>query len=140
MPIKDHFRDWLKVRHPELPTTLSCSRRAPYGEYLADVLREAAASGAGGARLSIVEGQCIAVRERANGVEVAMADGTSLFGQTVVLAVGHEEQPRGHGLAVRADSDADTPLPPDAPVMIRGSGLSMVDAWLSLWHASIAAR
>ncbi len=32
----------------------------------------------------------------------------------------------------RADTDADTPLPPDAPVLILGSGLSMVDAWLSL--------
>ena len=67
------------------------------------------------------------------GVEVLLADGTVRFGDAVALAVGHEEQPaHGHGIAVRADSADDTPLSPDAPVLILGSGLSMVDAWLSL--------
>lgn len=39
---------------------------------------------------------------------------------------------RGRGLAVRAGSPEDTPVDPYARVMILGSGLSMVDAWLSL--------
>ena len=47
--------------------------------------------------------------------------------------VGHEErQVRGNELAVRAGSIADTPLDPYARVMVLGSGLSMVDAWLTL--------
>ena len=129
----EHFRDWLRRVHPEQPDDpFLFAPRHLYGAYLGDVLRGSAAD-ADTARLTIVEGECIGVREIGRGVEVSLADGTTRFADVGVLAVGHEEQPsRGMGIAVRADSDADTPLPPDAPVLILGSGLSMVDAWLSL--------
>jgi uncharacterized NAD(P)/FAD-binding protein YdhS len=50
-----------------------------------------------------------------------------------VLAVGHEERPaNARGVAIRVGSLQDTPIPSASPVMILGSGLSMVDAWLML--------
>jgi len=129
----NHFRDWLTRTHPELPDDpFLFAPRQYYGAYLRDVLRNSAA-GSDTARLTIVEAEGLSVHEVGKGIEVGLTDGTTRFGDIAVLAVGHEEQPsRGKGIAVRADSDADTPLPADAAVMILGSGLSMVDAWLSL--------
>ena len=64
---------------------------------------------------------------------ILLADGGRIESEYAVLAVGHETQPaRGRGIAVRVGSAEDTPLDPDASVIILGSGLSMVDAWLSL--------
>ncbi len=130
----DDFRLWLRRRHPELPDDpwLFAPRKS-YGEYLGELLRAAGSGESSDGRLTIIEKEAIAVRERSGGVETELADGTIQVAQAVVLAVGHEEQPaRGNGLAVRAGSDADTALDPDATVMMLGSGLSMVDAWLTL--------
>ena len=130
----EHFRLWLNRSHPELPPDpfLFAPRRA-YGEYLAEVLRRSAASADEKTRISVVASEAVGLREVDKGVEVLLADGTARFADAVALAVGHEEQPaRGRGIAVRADSDDDTELPRDATVLILGSGLSMVDAWLSL--------
>lgn len=129
-----HFRTWLSRVHPELPgDPFLFAPRQTYGEYLADVLRRSAAAADEKTRVTVVESEAVGVCPRDKGVEILLADGTVRFGEAVVLAVGHEEQPsRGRGIAVRAESDDDTPLPSDAPVLILGSGLSMVDAWLSL--------
>lgn len=129
-----HFRDWLTRTHPELPADpFLFAPRSVYGEYLADVLKRSAANADEKTRLTTVVSEAVGLRPRDKGVEVLLADGTVRFGDAAALAVGHEEQPsHGRGIAVRAESDADTPLPPDAPVLILGSGLSMVDAWLSL--------
>lgn len=130
----DHFRNWLSRAHPELPADpfLFAPRRC-YGEYLADVLRRSAASAGDKTRLTIVESEAVGLRKIEKGVEVLLRDGSVRFGEAVALAVGHEELPsHGRGIAVRADSDEDTEMERDAPVLILGSGLSMVDAWLSL--------
>jgi uncharacterized NAD(P)/FAD-binding protein YdhS len=129
-----HFRDWLTRVHPELPADpFLFAPRHIYGEYLAEVLQRSAASAGEQTRLATVVAEAVGLGVRDKGVEVLLADGTVRFGDAAVLAVGHEEQPsHGRGIAIRADSDDDTPLAPDAPVLILGSGLSMVDAWLSL--------
>ena len=130
----DHFRKWLSRAHPELPgDPFVFAPRSVYGEYLSDVLRRSAAAADEKTRVTIVSSEAVGVCPRDRGVEIHLADGTVRFGDVAALAVGNEEQPsHGRGIAVRAESDDDTPLPPDAPVLILGSGLSMVDAWLSL--------
>ncbi|WP_367929897.1 FAD/NAD(P)-binding protein [Aquamicrobium sp.] len=50
-----------------------------------------------------------------------------------MLAVGHDAEPACIALhAMKPGAPEDTPLATEAPVLILGSGLSMIDAWLSL--------
>jgi uncharacterized NAD(P)/FAD-binding protein YdhS len=108
--------------------------RRLYGAYLEHVLGEAGKTKLG--RLLVMSEEVMAVREGKTGIETVLANGTSLISRNAVLAVGHETQPaRSRGIAVRVGSERDTPLQADAEVMILGSGLSMVDAWLSLADA-----
>lgn len=131
----EHFWRWLQRREPgRHGSSWTFVPRRLYGSYLEEVLREAGEHVGG--RLLVRSEEAVALHETPNGVETLLANGTSLVTQWAALAVGHETQPaRGRGIAVRAGSDRDTPLDPDAAVMILGSGLSMVDAWVSLAEA-----
>lgn len=132
---KDHFWNWLQEREPGVyDSSFVFVPRRKYGSYLEDILRQAGARIPG--RLRILAEEAVSLRETRRGVEVELGNGTSLVSRRAVLAVGHETQPaRGRGIAVRVGSEEDTPLDPHAPVMILGSGLSMVDAWVSLVEA-----
>ncbi|MGB3335964.1 MAG: FAD/NAD(P)-binding protein [Devosia sp.] len=128
----DHFWRWLQQRgYPSARGSWVFVPRRLYGAYLEHVLGEAGKTKLG--RLLIMSEEVMAVREGKTGIETVLANGTSLISRNAVLAVGHETQPaRSRGIAVRVGSERDTPLQADAEVMILGSGLSMVDAWLSL--------
>lgn len=131
----EHFWRWLRQRGllGEAERFVFMPRRL-YGDYLAEVLAEADAARPG--RLQVVQGECVALAPTENGVEARLADGRRLVAAIGVLAVGHENRPADdQGIAVPLGSPADTPLPRDAPVMLLGSGLSMVDAWLALEDA-----
>ena len=131
----EHFWRWLHRRDPQLYASpwVFVPRRL-YGTYLEEVLREAGERLPG--RLHVRAEEAVALRPVEGGVETVLADGTSLVSRWAGLAVGHETQPaRGGHVAVRVGSERDTPLDPEAPVMILGSGLSMVDAWVSLAEA-----
>lgn len=122
-----HFWEWLRgtgAIDPGNPDVFA--PRHLYSQYLASLI-------AGEPAITFVPGACAGITELPSGVEVRLENGSSLIGHAAILSVGHEErQMRGRGLAVRAGSAADTPLEPYARTMILGSGLSMVDAWLSL--------
>jgi uncharacterized NAD(P)/FAD-binding protein YdhS len=127
-----HFWRWLEARHYRSPhgSWVFVPRRL-YGAYLEDVLRQAGAAVPG--RLQVLSEEALRLHQGQNGIETLLANGTSVVSRFAVLAVGHETQPaRSRGIAVRVGSAQDTPLHPEAEVMILGSGLSMVDAWISL--------
>jgi len=129
----EHFWRWLRDRGlvNDAERYVFVPRRH-YGAYLSDVVSGLVGDG----RLQIVQATVTGLNAGASGVEAALDNGSSVLGHAAVLAVGHEEQPaRSKGIAVRVGSWADTPLDPEAPVMILGSGLSMVDAWLTLSQA-----
>ncbi|MHA6692812.1 FAD/NAD(P)-binding protein [Devosia sp. A449] len=132
----DHFWRWLQTQgySAESGPWVFVPRRL-YGAYLAHVLAEAGRSSPG--RLVVLSEEAVAVHESPAGIETLLANGTRLHSDSAVLAVGHETQPaRSRGIAVRLGSESDTPLDPDAAVVILGSGLSMVDAWISLVDAN----
>lgn len=128
----DHFRRWLSHRLPDLHEPGSAfAPRGLYGDYLGGILDALARNEP--VRLRLVHVCAVSLAPNASGIEVKLANGTSLIAHKAVLAVGHDTQPASEfSFAVRPDSDADTPLAPDAPVLILGTGLSMVDTWLSL--------
>lgn len=105
--------------------------RATYGAYLSCLLTPWKASG----RLVCLKANCVAISEREGGVKVVLDDGQLLKGAYAVLATGHvTPRPDPSGL-VSGAWDVSAPPPPDAPVLIIGTGLSMVDQVLSLERA-----
>ncbi|MDQ6437659.1 FAD/NAD(P)-binding protein [Mesorhizobium sp. LHD-90] len=109
--------------------------RAVYGRYLHELLQDNLQRERETGRLRLVRETCLGVSPTPSGVDVRLANGTSIACHAAVLAVGHDEEPSPeHPLAVRIDSPADTPLDDQASVLILGTGLSMVDAWLTLEH------
>ncbi|MEQ1769911.1 MAG: FAD/NAD(P)-binding protein [Devosia sp.] len=127
-----HFQRWLHRDSPERPDEpFFFAPRRMYGVYLDEVLREASLAAAPRSLLTIVEGESGAIESTAKSAAVTLIDGRRIEADIAVLAVGHEEQP-SRSLTVRTGSPADTDLPLDAPVIMLGSGLSMIDAWLAL--------
>jgi uncharacterized NAD(P)/FAD-binding protein YdhS len=107
--------------------------RSVYARYLKELLDELEASELETRRLRLIREESLSISPTASGVEVALANGTSVVAHLAVLATGHDEQPgAGQGLAIRMGSEADTALDPDSRVLVLGTGLSMVDAFLSL--------
>ena len=131
----EHFWRWLKRQGlaPEKNPRKIYVPRHVYADYLASVLEGLRQAEGPNGRLHTLSEECVAVATTAAGVDVRLANGISLVGHLAVLAVGHEEHPIiGKDIAVRPGSEADTAIDPDAAVLILGTGLSMVDAWVSL--------
>ncbi len=120
-----HFWRWLRTRDlvPEGDRFVFVPRRH-YGDYLGTVLADVADD-----RLVVLTAAATDICGNA----VHLDDGAVIAADAVVLATGHDAAPRPAG--IRPGSAADTPLPPDASVMIRGAGLSAIDAWLTLADA-----
>jgi uncharacterized NAD(P)/FAD-binding protein YdhS len=128
----DHFLRWLQARGltPDVDSPFFAPRRL-YGDYLGGIVEELAARDP--QRLRLVHAAAVSISPTASGVEVQLSNGTSLVAHAAILAAGHDFEPASElAFAVRPGSEGDTPLPPDSPVLILGTGLSMVDQWLAL--------
>lgn len=128
----DDFRAWLGTRGIALAAdSLYFAPRRLYGDYLGAIAADLAAREP--ERLRLVRAEVLSLSPREAGVAIRLADGTVLDADAAVLAVGHDGAPAGFAPhAIRPGAPGDTPLAADAPVLILGSGLSMIDAWLSL--------
>jgi uncharacterized NAD(P)/FAD-binding protein YdhS len=125
----DHFWRWLEARGLVTgPDRFVFVPRRWYGDYLEELLESIRDD-----RLTIVTATATGIGPESDGVEITLGTGAHLRANHAILALGHDHRTaRFGGLAVRPGSRDDTPLDPDAPVLILGSGLSMIDAWLSL--------
>lgn len=130
-----NFWRWLQGRglvdQEQTPQTPFYAPRSIYARYLGELLDELEAREQPTGRLRLTHEESLSITPTASGVEVALANGTSVVAHLAILATGHDEQP-AQGHAVRMGSEADTALDPDSPVMVLGTGLSMVDAFLAL--------
>ncbi|MDX8446191.1 FAD/NAD(P)-binding protein [Mesorhizobium captivum] len=107
--------------------------RSLYARYLKELLDDLEERERETRRLRLIREESLSISPTSAGVEVALANGTSVVGHLAVLATGHDEQPGAfQGRAIRMGADADTVLDAQAPVLVLGTGLSMVDAFLAL--------
>lgn len=133
-----HFWRWLVEQGAEqsglCPNPYCFVPRPLYGQYIGSLIGDAAAGLDRQDRLHIVRGECRAIEERPTGVAVTLADGTTHLGQIVILATGNDaydweqagryRSPWREAPIERRDSTL--------PILILGTGLSMVDYVLTL--------
>jgi uncharacterized NAD(P)/FAD-binding protein YdhS len=138
----DHFVEWLR-RLPDQtramidddpPGPASFAPRGLFGAYVQHALAEAIWRGQRGDRLTIVNDEAVGVAREVGGVALKLAVGRKIVVDTAVLAVGNFP-PAGSAGPVFGDpwdERALADLDPEAPVLILGTGLTMVDTVVSL--------
>lgn len=138
----EHFLRWLRRFEPDTQPGDFVQRRR-YGQYLETVLREARAAAGPGVGLEVISGEAVSLSREEEGARVVLADGSVLEARTVVLAVGNALPA---DLAVEDGGLYASPryirspwkegaldrVQPHHPVLLIGTGLTMVDTVLSL--------
>ncbi len=130
----DHLLEWLRregaVRGVAAATPFCFIPRGTYGAYIADLAQKLLTSGA----VRQIRDRCLDLIEDAESVTLRLSSGETVRAEWVVLATGNDVKPVLSGIpAVQSWTETTlSGLPPDAPVLIVGSGLTMVDMVLSL--------
>jgi uncharacterized NAD(P)/FAD-binding protein YdhS len=111
------------------PTPYCFIPRGVYGAYLAGLGRDLINSG----EITHVRDRCVDLIENRNSVRIALESGDTINAEIVVLATGNETK-SVFGLPATQPwtKDALQEIPREAPVLIIGTGLTMVDMALSL--------
>lgn len=119
------FAEWLRAtgRGDDPAAYVS---RGTFGDYLVSLMRPPLAAGT----LEVVRGLCVGLAEMPDGVTARLADGGEIAADFAVLATGNEAPPAG--AAAESGWAHGAPPAPDAAVLIKGAGLTMVDRVISL--------
>ena len=127
----DHLRAWLRARRGAAATTpFSFVSRGLYGDYVADLAEQMLSHGP----VRRERAHCLDIEERFDGVRLALSTGETLAADVAILATGHDAKPTLGGLPAEQPWSARAleGLSHDEPILILGSGLTMVDMALSL--------
>jgi uncharacterized NAD(P)/FAD-binding protein YdhS len=132
----DHFYEWLQIHGPRhgigCPTRFCFVPRGVYGEYLSGLLQDVPNS----QQLRIMQDECVNVSSASDGITLQFASGSNLTVDHCVLATGNEQRPpllteRGENPWAAGVLDR---IENDATLLAIGTGLTMVDAVLSLYR------
>jgi uncharacterized NAD(P)/FAD-binding protein YdhS len=136
---------WPESDEQHVPVAELFPPRGIFGLYVQQRLAEARDSGAQrGSTVEHVRGEVTELQRDEKGIEITLADGTRLTGRFAVLATGMfaaARTPQRGSNALNAaavdpwDVSAMRQLDPQGRVLIIGSGLTMVDAVVSLEQA-----
>jgi len=140
------FLEWLQSREPvtETAPTANCYvPRQVFGNYIRHLLLQEIKRPSNKGRLKLVRGRVTALTEQADGLTLQLNRRRSVAADFVVIATGNfpPEAPPGAEPTViesphyRGDPwapDAFSELDPDAPVLLIGTGLTMVDGVIEL--------
>ena len=129
----DHFARWLERQGLGSVDGSDFVPRKIYGRYLAELVA-AEPNVPAVPRLRILEQECTGLRVHDHGVEVALSDGSVLPSHFAILATGYCRDER---CETGLDDPWSRPVrhDPAAPVVLVGTGLTMVDMVLSLLDA-----
>ncbi len=138
----EHFTRWL-AGHEGWSSHGGFVTRGVYGDYLQDLLRQALETTTPG-RLLLEQDEAVDVQRAGEGWRVRLALGREIEASAVVLALGvlRPAAPAAADPALRASAryigdpwDPKARLEPDwEDVLLLGSGLTMIDAAVSLWR------
>jgi len=135
-----HLARWLSANSESVRTSAFIGR-GDYGAYLAAQLRHAVRGPDGAGRLLLEADEVTAVKRAGARTRLTLAMGRTIEADVVVLAVGNLPPPPPSGLAALPPAlyagdpwgaGAFEDLAEDAPVLLLGSGLTMVDAAIEL--------
>jgi uncharacterized NAD(P)/FAD-binding protein YdhS len=127
----DHLYAWLRARRgADATSPFSFISRGLYGDYVADLAEQTLSNGV----VRRERARCLDIEERVDDVRLTLSTGESLAAGVAILATGHDPKPTLGGLPAEQPWSAGAleGLSPDAPILILGSGLTMVDMALSL--------
>lgn len=137
--IPDHFARWFEAHGGAADGFAS---RQVYGQYLGELLAEASRQHDG---LRLVKASALACRPAQDGVKITICDGSIIEADLAVLAVGNLPphpppglEPDMLGHRYRSDpwsSDITEGLTADDQVLLIGTGLTAIDAALTLWDS-----
>lgn len=137
------FMLWLARRHGRAPDPFAFASRRDYGAYLQERLRRAAQTQQAAGRLNLVQDTVVGLDRDGDGFTLRLGMGRSLGADAVVLAIGNAPP----SVAALPDPDfADHPayvgspwspgaldaVAADDPVLLIGTGLTIVDVMASL--------
>lgn len=125
------FWRWLErtgwSRDPRIAGPEDFAPRHVYGDYLESLIEPLIAAGV----LECRAGTCVAAEATGAGVRVRLADGAEIAGDALMLATGNEP-PVADPAAECGWERHRSRIAPDALVLIKGTGLTMVDHIVSL--------
>ena len=130
----DHLLEWLRHEGPmwgvASPTPFCFIPRGTYGAYIANLVKPLLASGT----VRHVRDRCLDLVETADAVTLKLNSGKIITATWAVLATGNDAKPVLSGIpAVQPWTEGTlSGLDSDVPVLIVGTGLTMVDMVLSL--------
>jgi uncharacterized NAD(P)/FAD-binding protein YdhS len=139
-----HLEHWLATHaRAESANPAAFISRGTYGRYLASLLRNAVRGLDGARRLILVHDEAVDLQRSQDGVRLTLAMGRRLELDVVVLAVGNSPPPPPPGVALETvptavyapdpwAKDALADLDNAAPVLLIGTGLTMVDIAVAL--------
>ncbi len=144
-----HLLRWLNYNQNELatflPKDLNASTFIPrqiYGVYIQSILEEAEATASSNIRLERVTDEVVAIEPEGKGAIVSLRSSRAFTADRIVLALGNapveptaspsEDDTDNFCLRHAWSVDALADLEPDDPVLLIGTGLTMVDMVVSL--------
>lgn len=138
-----HFVRWLRGRSFALGPA-DFATRADYGRYLQSLVAEVAEGPSGAGRLVITPDEVVGIEPGGDGWRLRCAMGRSVDVHAVVLALGNPPPARPPGVDEAFEASSiyvsdpwrwDAKALPRGPVLLIGTGLTMVDVALSLNQA-----
>ena len=145
----DHFVNWLKRRDNSANASAAAGTvdtfvpRQLYGAYIQDLLGNEIWQTGRGRNLHLVPDEATAIETAPDGLVVEVGTGRRYEVDGAVLAVGNFPQQERHGAllsAIPGIARATADLDPQAPVLLIGTGLTMVDSVISLLDAGHRGR
>ena len=143
-----HFVNWLRANHDARAADYSFAPRLVYGRYVTALLEAAWDQACTGARFEHVRSEAIALDKDGSQICLCLRDGSTIKADAAVLALGNPPSSEEVMPAIKDSPLRSSPccfrsvwqpgavssLDPNAPVLLVGSGLTAVDAAITLYE------